>query len=216
MQLFTKEAPQGTYKRLTNLNYESDGSDNEQDCLPYPARKFPETQLFKIRHPPTSDNTRSSSTDDLHPFKDIRKVVEIEEEEAVERTVVYSGSDSLEGKWFEILKLSDNQQKNGVMRRNPIVHNSPVTSWGGVSNSSVKMTKTVIKSSGGSRIFVGWAPTLRGRRDTIWSLGGGGWRHRSATEKCLENVNYRNLRPYFVKLQICHKKFAELNCGPEI
>ena len=109
MNLFTKEAPQGTYKQLTNLDYESDGSDNEQDCLPYPARKFPETDLFKNRHSPTSNSTWSSSliiniptlpslvnTDDLHPLEDIRKVVEVEAEG--ERTVVYSGSDSLEGK----------------------------------------------------------------------------------------------------------------------
>ena len=108
MHLFTKEAPQGTYKQLTNLDYESDGSDNEQDCLPYPARKFPETDLFKSRHPPKT-NTWSSSlitntptlpslvnTDDLRPLEDIRKVVEVEAEG--ERTVVYSGSDSLEGK----------------------------------------------------------------------------------------------------------------------
>ena len=109
MHKFTKEAPQGTYKQLTNLDYESDGSDNEQDCLPYPVRKFPGTDLFKNRHSPASDNMRSSgliintptlpsllNTDDLHPLEDIRKVVEVEAE--VERTVVYSGPDCLDGK----------------------------------------------------------------------------------------------------------------------
>ena len=104
MHLFSNKVRHGTYKQLTDVYRLDDDSDDEHNCLPSPYR-MQRTVLFKTARSVTTHRTWSvDPTIDFSNFpsleydndvlsEDIRKV-NLDKN----RTVIYSGSESFDGR----------------------------------------------------------------------------------------------------------------------
>ena len=92
----------GTYKQLTNLDYDDD---SDEECIPELEEYSPHKPVSIFARPGTFGNKRPSLTvnlpnvvtleevDDVPSLEDSEHFVELE----THRTVVYSGSDSIDG-----------------------------------------------------------------------------------------------------------------------